>query len=336
MKAKLKKRLSYFLLSIPIAFLFPALSHGDIEENIVETSTGFYYVVQKGDTLWDLSEQFADSPWYWPEMWQHNPDIANPHLIYPGQRIQIYRKDWVEREEIPVDIELPEPDRYFRYAGINAIGFIRETEARHFGSVIKVKEDHRLISSGDKVFIEPAEGIGEMVEGGLYAIYRTTGPVNDPVTDEYVGMQHIITGIAEITQVEDRFAVGMIDSSFRDTREGDLVMPFRERSDQVRLQDSVADLRGRLIKAEDGQAIIGEHMLAFINKGKNDMVEPGQSYTLYYQETASAGVGQDPLILTEEDLGEVLVLHVEDTTSTVLVTNSLDRIAAGTAFKAKE
>jgi len=65
-------------------------------------------------------------------------------------------------------------------------------------------------------------------------------------------------------------------------------------------------------------------------------VEPGQSYTLYYQETASAGVGQDPIILTEEDLGEVLVLHVEDTTSTVLITNSLDRIAAGTAFKAKE
>lgn len=336
MKEKLKHLLAYFLLSIPIAFLFPVLSHGDIEENIVETSTGFYYVVQKGDTLWDLSEQFSDSPWYWPEMWQHNPDIANPHLIYPGQRIQIYRKDWVEREEVPVDVELPDPDRFFRYAGINAIGFIREAEARHFGTVIKVKEDNRLISSGDKVFIEPAEGVGEMAEGGLYAIYRTSGPVNDPVTDEYVGIQHTITGIAEITQVEDQFAVGMIDSSFRDTREGDLVTPFRERSDRIRLQDPVPDLRGHLIKAEDGQVIIGEHMLAFIDKGKNDMVEPGQSYTLYYQETASAGIGDDPLLLTEEDLGEVLVLHVEDTTSTVLVTNSFDRIAAGTAFKAKE
>ncbi len=336
MKEKLKPFLAYFLLSIPIAFLFPVISHGDIEENIVETSTGFYYVVQKGDTLWDLSEQFSDSPWYWPEMWRHNPDIANPHLIYPGQRIQIYRKDWVEREEIPIGIKLPEPDQYFRYTGINAIGFIRETEARHFGTVIKVKDDHRLISSGDKVFIEPVDGIGEMVEGGLYAIYRATGPVNDPVTDEYIGIQHIITGIAEITQVEDRFAVGMIDSSFRDTRAGDLIMPFQERADRIRLQDAVPDLRGRLIKAEDGQVIIGEQMLAFIDKGKNDMVELGQSYTLYYQETASAGIGKDPILLTEEDLGEVLVLHVEDTTSTVLITNSLDRIAAGTAFKAKE
>jgi nucleoid-associated protein YgaU len=42
------------------------------------------YVIQRGDTLWDLSSRYLDSPWYWPKLWSYNPQVENPHWIYPG------------------------------------------------------------------------------------------------------------------------------------------------------------------------------------------------------------------------------------------------------------
>jgi len=47
------------------------------------------YVVEAGDTLWDIASLFLRDPWYWPEIWQINPQVENPHLIFPGDRLSL-------------------------------------------------------------------------------------------------------------------------------------------------------------------------------------------------------------------------------------------------------
>ncbi|MCX5868120.1 MAG: LysM domain-containing protein [Proteobacteria bacterium] len=54
------------------------------------------YVVKGGDTLWDISTRFLNSPWYWPQLWALNPYITNPHLIYPGEPIALGQSPQVQ------------------------------------------------------------------------------------------------------------------------------------------------------------------------------------------------------------------------------------------------
>ena len=333
-----------------------AVASKNIEEEVVETETGFYYTVKKGDTLWDLSQRFSDTPYLWPDLWSDNSQIANPHLIYPGQRIRLFLRTDIEKdarpviEEKPIETKAPpievEPEevpeiitqeipeakpvsRTYRYPAIDSVGFIKNKAITSEGFIFKVKEDKRLISTDDIVYISQKES-KPLTPGGRYTVYRTFDPIYDQTTGKYIGIQHYLLGIVEITNTAPRFAIAKVIRSFSNIRVNDQLVPYKRRSANIVHQKSKEGLLGKIIISEIHNILIGDRTTAFINKGEDDGVKPGQYYNIFYQEKSRTNpASRKKTPLDAVIFGNFIVLHTEKTTSTVFIISTNRQIDPG-------
>ena len=305
---------------------------------VVEHETGFYYTVQKGDTLWDLSQQFSNSPWQWTELWQENEQIANPHRIYPGERLRLYRRKGAHKYGVEDKDKAPKPDiapgaiSYY-FSAIDHVGFIRKQPVEPHGTIYKVRETKEMIYEEDIVYISPGKN-ASLTPGSKYTIYRTLKPIRAVHNNAYIGIQHYLTGIVEIIQQEEQFCIGKVVKSYRPIKINDKLMPYNRRVQRITLQKSQDGIQGRIIEGEEHQTMIGDTTIAFIDKGKVDGIKPGQFYSLYYldEHRVKAATGEQA-IFTPVDFGELFVIHIEDTTSTVLITRTEKEFGAGTTIR---
>jgi len=336
-----------------------------IAAEVVETEAGIYYTIKKGDTLWGLSRKFADSPYLWPDLWSENSQIANPHRIYPGERIRLYRRTEAaqqykpvaekvveaqaqlletepemepetEPEPLPPVEEKQEPEQesgVLIYSRVDQVGFIREIPVKPHGKIFKVQGFKKMIATDDVIYII-REGDRFLVPGKRYTIYRTPNKVWDLKTEEYIGTQHHLLGIAEITQVEPDYAIGKVVRAYSNIRIGDLLMPFERRMVEITRRTPPQGLTGEIIMAEQQNLIIGDHVIAFINRGRRDGVEVGHVFNVYFQESGRIKQrNRDKIVLQPVVFGEFIVLLTEETTSTVYVTDARQNISPGTKFR---
>jgi hypothetical protein len=326
---RVKMCVSIYVMMLLAAAFTLAVAEG---EKAFKHETGFYYTVQEGDTLWDLSQKFSDSAWLWPEMWRENSQIANPHRIYPGERIRLYRRTGSQKvagQKTGQKIGKPLPAKsslddliHYNYAALDRVGFIRKTIVASHGSIFKVQETKEMINTGDIVYIRP-EGDAPLAPGKRYTIFRPLDPIKDRRTNAYIGIQHLLNGVVEITQVEPLYAIGTIIATYRPIELEDMLMPYYRRLPKVIIKDSPNGLKGKIIDSEEHNRLIGHNMIAFIDKGKKDGVQPGQFYNVYDQvKERVRPKGKEETLLLPVDFAELLVIHTENTTATVIVTTA--------------
>ncbi len=359
-----KRRMQIFtclIVSAVMTLTFSAQAMAEDIEETIEHQAGFYYTIQRGDTLWDLSDAFFDTPWMWPEIWQENDQIPNPHWIYPGERIRLFQKQGKDTftfevpelaqpvaQESSVDTDLsqtasaeveaeppPKDTVYYVYPPIDQVGFIRKEEVSPLGFIFKIKDDKVLVSEGDMVYVTYADKDAlPIMQGGRYTVYRKLNPTRDRKRNRQLGGQYYILGILEVTQKESEFVIAKVVKSFRSIAVKDFILPYQRRSPKIPVTEGVPGLVGSIIISEEQSKIIGDLTLAFIDKGKVDSIRNGQVYSIFYQEKEEVDTtGKKSVILTPVDFGKLIVLHTEEETATVLVTQLDQSATPGTLIR---
>lgn len=176
-------------------------------QSLIRADSPSEYSVVKGDTLWDISARFLNSPWLWPEIWQANPEIANPHLIYPGDVVRLVYVDGrpVLRVDRNAVVKLSPKARPQPLAGaiptlpLSVIGpYLTGNQMVAGGELdaapyLIAQRDGKLLSAdGDVVYAR-----GEAIFGlESYGIYRSGREFVDVDSGDVLGVEAIEVGQA--------------------------------------------------------------------------------------------------------------------------------------------
>jgi nucleoid-associated protein YgaU len=245
------------------------------------------YTVVKGDTLWDISARFLNNPWYWPEIWHVNPQVENPHLIYPGDRLALVYIDGKPRvtkvatkgvEKLSPQIRSEAIDTPIPAIPLDAINsFLSENrivsvDELNGAPYILEGEDGRIITgAGDKVYArgeKPADSVG---------VFRRSQEFRDPDTGEFLGLEARAIGRGEITAENGDVLTMMLKQSNEEIRIGDRLLLSEERRITTSFVPSApeSEIEGEMISVEGGVTQIGQFDVVAVNRGEREGLEPG-------------------------------------------------------------
>src|SRR5882724_11585508 len=312
------------------------------------------YVVKRGDTLWGISKVFLRDPWYWPEIWQVNPQVQNPHLIYPGDTLRLVyiegrprvtlQRGTMERGDsarvLPrVRSEpLESAVTTIPYATVAAFmskpSVLANEQIKGAPYVFATRDSHVMISNGDTLYARGFESPAET--GTHYNVIRVGDPLRDPDDNRIVGYDGIFTGSGRITRGGDPATLIMTESS-RETEPGDKLfaggvdvpLDFIPSSPKVKIN-------GRIMAVSDGVTVIGQYQVVVINRGARDGLAPGNVLGVfelggYVRDTVDKGY-----LGGMSRLGAKNVRLPDERTGTFMVFKTFDQISYGLIMEAKD
>jgi LysM repeat protein len=285
------------------------------------------YVVQPGDTLWSISNRYLLDPWQWPEIWFVNGQVANPHLIYPGDTLLLSVVDGQPR--VGLDVERLSPqiresaiDRAIPTIPIDAIrDFLRgprlvTPEELAAAPYLLAFIDEHLIGSEGNGFYARKLGPDER-----YALVRPGRPYRDPDDGKLIGYEAIPVGEAELRERSEP-AQMTLTRSFREALVGDRLLPAEDEAFRADFYPHAPDhdIGGRIIAAFDGISQIAQYQIVALNRGSDHGVEPGHVLQIL---RAGALVddpyGKKRIQLPDQPAGQLLVFKTAPRLSFALI-----------------
>ncbi|MDJ0758359.1 MAG: LysM peptidoglycan-binding domain-containing protein [Woeseiaceae bacterium] len=297
------------------------------------------YVVQLGDTLWDIAGRFLKDPWFWPEIWYVNPEIENPHLIYPGDVLGLVYIDGQPRvtnirastfrlsPQVRVS-PLTQAVASIPYDAVSAFlstGVILEKgQADTLPYMLETRGDHLIASAGNEIYVR---GVAGEPTGTRFSLVKVGDPLYDPDDNRLVGYQGIFVGAGTLRRGGDPSTVALTDSK-QEAVIGDRLIPeavdiplnFFPRAPSY-------EVEGRIISVVGGVSQIGQYQVVVLNRGSANGLVVGDVLSVY-QTGAEIDdrVGGGKVRLPDEEAGTAMVFKVYDRISYALVMEAVTNI----------
>lgn len=290
------------------------------------------YIIEKDDTLWDISDTRLEDPFLWPKLWNVNPDINNPDLIYPGNRIIIPTREELMKAPSAPPVRTPKrkPFTYKPKVKTTEEKYIfipREKRVRKHiidkslyiwsgwiskknpsvGKVIYAPNDRELASKDDIVYLGLDSGTANLKD--MFFAVRKIKLVKHPDTNEKIGHQYRIMGIMEVTGHENNMIKAVVTDSFEDIQRGDGLMPYTEMEPPLLPKEERAPtISGVIIESHLNNVISGEGDVVFLDKGINDGIQVGDVFSVFADPPTKRVLGRIQIISLQPDTAGAVVL----------------------------
>jgi LysM repeat protein len=246
-----------------------------------------HYTVKKGDTLWGIASMYLKDPWLWPEVWIINPQVPNPHLIYPGDKLALAYGAGGRMEVRLEEAGLTRLDPRLRsdplanaiptipYSAIAAFlsrpTLLSEDEIRHAPYVLAFRDMHQVAGNNIDVYIKNLQA----AENARFAVVHIAAPLVDPDDGKVLGYEGIYTGTALVKRAGQPAKAVMTDVA-RETLAGDRLVSA-DNEVPVNFTPSVptSQIHGHIINVVGATDLVGQFYVVAINRGKRHGIEPG-------------------------------------------------------------
>ena len=309
------------------------------------------HAVQRGDTLWDIAATHFHDPWRWPKLWALNPEIANPHWIFPGQTIRL-------RDAGPAAAPTPTPvaatpDEPAAPAGVSVaptmrrappaaqrgelreVGFVDEGTFKEAGVINGSIDEKILLASGDQAYVEfPAGRLPKA--GARYSVYQvdTDHPVREPHSSLVLGYLVHVYGEVVIDALTDRPIVnGRLMNLAGPVERGYRVGPLVRQLKSVDAKPNGANVTAHVVASVEPNILIANHMFVVLDRGRRHGVDVGNRFWVQRQGDGLKRVMEDADAMDHRfpphAVAEIIAVDVQNETTVGWVSSGTRELRVG-------
>ena len=352
-------RKNFSLIAIFIfVIIFSSQTPADQQTGSVKLKPGHpeQYTVKKGDTLWDISGVFLSKPWYWPEIWQVNPQIENPHLIYPGDvlnlvyvdgRAYITRSRYGKRTiRLSPEIRYEELDRAIPTIPLDIIApYLTQNRILNPGEyssspyIVGINDDHLSAGADNLIYVM---GISPDNPHKTFGIYRKGHAYRSHRSNEILGYESIYLGEATLDRPGNPATLYVENSKAEILIGHRAIAMFHDRIVDANFFPKRSSIKrpGNIIGVltngrQPGVNLVGAMDVVIIDIGSNDGAEKGDVLDIHQK----GSIVKDPMYrnkkvkLPDEKAGNLMIFRTFDRLSYALVMDASKMLRVGDVIK---